>query len=158
DFAMRFYEPLPGATEQRELSVPAGQRRSVGLLHQGGSGEYLLEYRIRQDEQVLASGVTVFRVEPPLSLTIEPYWLYSKLVDVTADVRKLSPADGATAAISILPAEGDSAPLAQVSAAIPPDAMEVKASVPVGDLPEGFYRVEAVIFDAAGKELARNIA
>ncbi len=157
-FSENFYAPLPDLPGQRrELVLPAGQRRTFGLAGKLPVGEYLAAYRVEGAGGVLSTGTTVFRIETPLALRFEPYWLYSQVVDVFADLGKTGLQGAGELVLDLLPAQGEGAPLKSARTRVQAGNGEVKAPLPVGDLAPGFYRIRAVLLDGAGKELARNV-
>jgi hypothetical protein len=149
--ALKCYEAVEGAQRKQSVAVPAGQRRGVGLLQPAGPGEYLVVFQLRgAGGEPLAQGVTPFRVEAPLALTLEPYWLGAQVIDVRADLRKVAASSNATATFSIRSTKTE----LEQRVAVPADAKAAQAALPTGKLPPGFYRVRVVVNAADGKELA----
>ena len=157
-FSESFYAPIPDLPGKREeVSVPAGQRRTFGLAGKLPVGEYLAAYRVEGAGGIISTGATVFRVETPLALRFEPYWLYSQVVDAFADLAKTGLTGPGELVLDLLPAQGDGAPLKSARGQVTATDGEVKVVLPVSDLAQGYYRIRAILLDGAGKEIARNI-
>ena len=71
DEALSHYERVDGGLLTDSLTVPAGQRRTLGMLRSAGNGEMLLRHEARNaGGELLAGMVRLVKVEPPLSLSI----------------------------------------------------------------------------------------
>jgi len=152
---LRFYEPLSGRSTPETLAVPAGQCRSVGLVHPAPPGEYLVLYEFHSSQgELLGAGAQPFRIEIPLQLTLQPHWLHAQVVDVTADLRKVSGSGPATAVVSLLDQDRRTRQQKKVSVELPAPSLQTDLST--RELAVGFYSVEVVLADGQGKELARN--
>lgn len=158
DFAEGFYQETPAAPQRsEEIIIPAGQRRTFGLAGDLSVGEYLSEYQVLDGSgSVLGRGAMVFQHETPLALRIEPYWLYSEVIDVFADLSRAGLKGEGEIVYNVLPADGKGAPLKTSRLKIAPDSAEVKGSLDIKGVAPGFYQVEAVLLDGKGTEIARN--
>lgn len=157
-FSEGFYSELSDAPARKvTLEIPAGARRTAGVTAELPYGEYLARYRVENGAgELLAAGANVFRREPALALRTEPYWLYSQLIDVFADLGKTGLKGEGELLLNLLPGEGDGAPLRSARTKVSVAAGDGKGTLDVKEIKPGFYRIEAVLFDGAGKELARN--
>jgi len=153
--ALRFYAPVKGAEVRADIALPSGRRRAFGVAAPGDVGEYLAVYEfVAGDGARLAAGVAPFRVEAPLALTLAPYWLRTQVIDVTADLRKVTLAGKAQLTFAILDAASGKA-LAQDTVTVRPNAVRATGALPTKGLKPGFYKVRAVL-SRDGKELAVN--
>ncbi len=159
EFAEEQYQPVEGGAEATEtIEVSKGVRKTFGFGSDLPLGEYLVQYRVTTgNDQVLASGASVFEIVPPLSLSLEPYWLYSQVIDVFADTKALDASEGGVLKVSLIPAESQQPVISEVSQSVDAGDDEVKLELPVKDLEAGFYRVKAEYFLPNGELLATNI-
>ena len=154
DEALRFYAPVDGGSVAQSVETPAGQRRGVGLLAPGTPGEYLVLYNFTaSDGAPLLRGATTFRIETPLSLNVEPYWLHAQVIDVTADLRRIKRAGRAEVVFTLTDNAGAKFGEQRVEAL--PETERVKATLATKGLTQGFYKVQAAVIEN-GKEVARN--
>lgn len=157
--AETFYEPAPELSrEESGLKVPAGETGKVVVTGPIPYGEYLVTYQVKEENgEALARGTVLFRSDPPLALKAEPYWLYSEVIDVTADLGKTKLDGKGEFVLRLLPVEGEKAkPLREARIAADGTQRDVKGALDIKGLPSGAYLIEAVLLDAQGKELARN--
>lgn len=155
DEALRFYEPIDGGSVTQSVETPAGQRRGVGLLRPATPGEYLVLYSFTSvDGAPLLQGATPFRIETPLSLNVEPYWLHAQVIDVTADLRRIK----RTGKVEVLFALTDNAGKAfsEQRVEVPPGTDRAKVTLSTKELAQGFYKVQATATEN-GKEIARDV-
>jgi hypothetical protein len=153
--ALRFYGPVEGGALRREIEVPAGQRRGLGLLASAGPAEYLVLYSLEDAAGApLMQGALPFRIETPLALTVEPYWLHAQVIEVKADLRKVPRAGPARARFTLAGGEGKVA--AEGVCTVTATDERAAVALPTRDLPPGIYKVQATLLDEAGRELARN--
>lgn len=156
-FAERSYTLSKDLSSGEEV-IPPGQRKTFGLAADLPFGEYLGRYRILDaGGAVLAAGTTTFKRERPLELRFEPYWLYSELVDVFADLGALASGGPGVLEVNLLPAEGGAPPLKTATSKWGTSSSECVATLDVHGVKPGYYRIQAVLRDAAGKEIARNV-
>ncbi len=155
--ALARYEPVANGTLDDRITIPAGQRRGWGLLRDTGTGEMLLRHTVRSaDGTLLAGMVRVVCVEPALALTLEPYWLRRQALDVTADLRKVTVPTGATLELQLRAQDDPAQVLTDSRTPIAENSREIQGTLSTAQLKPGGYRVDAILRDAAGKELARN--
>jgi len=153
--ALKCYEVVEGTQRKRTVTVPAGQRRGVGLLPSAGPGEYLVVSQLRgTGGEPLMMGITPFRIEAPLAIALEPYWLHAQVIDARADLRKVATGPNATATFSIRSTKTE----VEQRVAVPADAKTIQVTLPTDKLQPGFYRVRVVITGADGKEIAATEA
>lgn len=154
-FALSFYDPI-GETVQESTTVPNGQQRSFGLKQEAELGEYLLLYSIHSGKDVLLRGASVMELEPPLSLEIEPYWLYSQVLDVKLNVGRLEMPDRCSAALSLAAASDPDKALTTAQADVPPGKTLFKVPVDIKGLEPGFYILTARINGPDGEQIAET--
>lgn len=159
EFAESFYEPIPSlAKKEAPLDIPANQRRVIGVGGKLSFGEYLARYRVENTAgQLLAAGTSVFRIEPPLSLRAEPYWLYSQVVDIFTDLTKTGLQGDGELIFKVLPGDGIGEPLRTLTRKVSGSDREVKSTIDVKGLAPAFYRIQCRLLDKSGKELATNM-
>ena len=152
-FAETFYEPIPEAPKLEQTLAAPGP---FGIRAKLPYGEYLARYRVENGTGgILAAGANVFRNEPPLALHIEPYWLYSQVIDISVDLRKTPLKGPAKLTLNLLP-EKDGTPLANLALDVDPSQATARGTLAVDGVPPGRYRLEAHLTDAGGQELSRN--
>lgn len=159
EFAQSFYVPVSELTRgDSTVSVAPGKTASLDINAKMPYGEYLVDYTVKTETGViLARGSTVFRSDPPLALRVEPYWLYSEAIDVFADLTKTGLQESGDLILRIYPNDGKKTDAVRESrTAVNASQREAQGVLDVKGLPIGPYRVEAVLVDAKGSELARN--
>ena len=129
-------------------------RHSLGFRAPGKTGEYMVAYRILQDQQTVSSGITLFRVQPPLALKLEPYWLKSQVIRVIADLDKVDRQTDALAKLTIENENGDI--LSQSEATVKADALVQSMLVSTKGLKPDYYRVRMKLLDQAGQLIVQN--
>lgn len=154
-YAMKYYEPVLNAGSKVSLDAQPGQRRTAGFTRDGGEGEFLLQYHVQSEGETVYRGVTTFRIEPPLAIEVEPYWLYSQVIDVKADLRKLTGREMTSAIFSVTPPDGGE-PIVQEKVAVGANAIDVTATLPTESLEPGGYKVRVAVLDKAGNTTATN--
>lgn len=149
---------IEGAAKSDTIPVPNGQRRDFGVAKKVGPGEYVALYEVRASTNAppLAAGVRVFRIEPPLALQIEPYWLHTQKLRVTADLRKVSPAEPARIVFTLSRGGSKDKPLAHQEVSVLANSLTASGWLPTDKLEAGFYEVNARLNSTDGKELAAN--
>ena len=153
-FARGFYEPVPDAIAKPSAHVQQNMRHSLGFRAPGKTGEYMVAYRILQDQQTVSSGITLFRVQPPLALKLEPYWLKSQVIRVIADLDKVDRQTDALAKLTIENENGDI--LSQSEATVKADALVQSMLVSTKGLKPDYYRVRMKLLDQAGQLIVQN--
>jgi Glycoside hydrolase 123, N-terminal domain len=153
-----FYSPIAGAAVDRTVTIPAGERRDIGMLRDASIGEYLLSYQFLDGDAILHSGIKVFEIKPPLSMKLEPYWLYSQMLDVIVDLSKVSSPEGSKVQLFITGKDGEETHISETTVSVPAGAASLKGALSTAKLVPGYYRVHAVLRSDDGKELARNVA
>ena len=155
--ALNLYAPVENAATKKTVTVPAGQRRTVGFAQAIDPGEFLVVYQFDDAEDTrLASGVRAFRITAPLSLTLEPYWLHSKKMNAIADLRKVTQPDGATVKFTLHHTEKETGALAQAQTTVKANALEAGVSLPTKGLAPGFYEVRAELIGNDGQTITRS--
>ena len=153
--ALNQYEPVADGALRQQVIVPANQSRKAGLLRKVGAGEYLALVDVRSASgDPLCSVARVMRVEPPLAMRIEPYWLRRQEMDVSIDLSKVSPPEGSAVKLALLPAAGETA----LRETIIRGAGTVRGTLTTAEISPGFYRIRAQLIDAQGAVLATNIS
>src|SRR5690606_22312242 len=108
---LAFYDPVELSEPTRSTSVPAGQRRNVAISQPAEPGEYLVTYTfhsVSASDAPLAQGPTTLRIDAPLALTLEPYWLNAQVLKASADLRKIGAiGEGVQAEFTLLAREGE---------------------------------------------------
>lgn len=155
--ALRLYDPVAGAEEPRRITLPAGERRALELVESQPSGEFLalFEFEDAATGTPLGRGATPFRVDMPLALTLEPYWLNAQRMAITADLTKVEVTESASLTIAILDEQGERA-YAEDVLRVDESDFEASVDLPVDDMEPGYYLVRATLEDEDGEELARN--
>lgn len=153
-FALQSYEPVAEPIEQT-FTIPAGQQRSFGFNQKVELGEYLVAYQILNDDQPLNRGSAVVRLEPPLPIHLEPYWLYSETVDVVLeDTSRIQVPEGARAQIALFRADDPGKILAQAEAPVVSGAKDLKIPLSVKGIAPGGYTINSKITAPDGKVAA----
>lgn len=151
--ALSDYEPV--ARAEKTLVVPPGEAVNIGSVAPDRYGEFLLDFRITEDKKTVASGVEVFSLPPPFALRAEPYWLYSKLISVKADFKKIPLKAAGRYVLAVESMDGKKVfdrreyPLTAGSG-------RAEGTVGAAEIPVGFCRVRARLLDNAGKVLAED--
>ncbi len=150
DFALKEYTQIGSWKYDKPV-------HGMAVSAQKGNGEYLLKYRLNSGDKILAAGVEVFELKPPLRLSAEPYWLYSEFVRMSADFAKIKMPDGGTMEFSSESSDGKQS-YQLVKIPVPPQGGSINGQVPTDGLTPGFYRFKARLLDNKGNELAAEYA
>ena len=153
-FALQYYAPVEDASIDSTAPLAAGQRQTVGFSRPSDVGEYLVTYHFSADGERLYDGAATFRIQPPLALQLEPYWLYSRVIDITADLSRVDIPEDASLKFTIEDKSG--IVLDSNSVAVEAGTHSAQGTVSVDGLASGFYKVTAKLLDAAGNEVAGN--
>ncbi len=156
-FAETFYEPLPNVPPvEKTLDLSPGKPVSFGIEEKLPFGEYLVRYRVEnKDGQIVAAGTDVFNNDPILFTRIEPYWLYSEVLDVFTDLRKAPLEGDGELVYEILPASGKGRPLAKTSLKIPASKGVINTPVDIKGIKPGSYQFDISLRDSSGREISR---
>lgn len=153
-FALKYYD-LVGSPKDEKLDIPPGEQRSFGLNEQVDLGEYLLAYSFSSGGKVLERGSSVVRLQPPLPIRLEPYWLYSEVVDVVLeDFSRIDVPAGAKAQIKLFQPDHPEKTLAQAELPIPKGAKNLKIPLNVKGLAPGPYKITTSVAAPDGKIIA----
>lgn len=153
-FALNFYEPVESAIETTS-TIPEGQQRSFGFNKPVKLGEYLVAYHFTSQGKVLSCGSAVVRLEPPLPVRLEPYWLYSEVVDVVLeDLSRIEVPAGAKAQVKLYQADHPEKVLAQAEMAVSPGAKNLKIPMDVKGIAPGGYKINSSMVAPDGKVVA----
>jgi Glycoside hydrolase 123, N-terminal domain len=158
NFAMKFYEPVVDASIKRTVAVPSGQQRTVGLIRPATDGEYIASYEFTIGDKILARGVTPFIVEPPLAMRIRPYWLYSEVIDIDADLRKVNAPIPCTAIFTLHGEDTKAKPLVESRVELTKaGTVWAKSSLSSKGLKPAYYKVGVKLIDPKGKQISANV-
>ncbi len=154
DRVMESWEEI--ASEQREVTVPAGQNRRVALAEEAERGSYVLHYEVTDADSgaILAAGPLPFEKRAALEIVLTPYTLAAEAVEVTADYRRVPGiSDGDELEIALLPAEGD-APITTERRVVDVGDGRTVLDLDVSEVPAGDYVVSAAIAPPGGEARA----
>jgi|GEM_PF-3235135 len=155
--ALTKYVHLDEMDIDRKISIDPNGRAAVGFSKKIDTGEFLLAYDLRSGSgEPLASGVRVFRIEPPLAIALKPYWLHRKLMHVDVDLRKVTVSDGASLAVTIHGKDPASEAITGAKTFLKGDAIKGTVTLSTASLSPGFYRVRAELKSVDGKTIAAN--
>lgn len=154
-FALNFYEPQGEIVEESTM-IPPGEQRTFGFNRPVDLGEYLVLYRFASNDQILGAGSGVVRLQPPLPIRLEPYWLYSEVVDVVlSDLSRLEIPQGSSVRVELLKTADATQALAQTSSPVAAEEKTLTIPLPVKGIEPGGYFIRTTVTGADKTEIAR---